>query len=137
MRTIRNHARVGILFFAAMSALPAACSHPPSSGDEDVGTIGLDLQVAPGVTISTISWNITNAGTGFSRSGTVNVQNSNTIRFQVGGLPAGAGYTIALTAMTADGAFSCAGSAPFFVMAGMTSAVSLTLTCTANGNGAG
>ena len=82
-----------------------------------------------------ISWNITNAGTGFSRSGTVNVQNSNTIRFQVGGLPAGAGYTVNLTATTVDGAFSCAGSAGFSVAAGMTNPVMLTLTCMANGNG--
>ena len=65
------------------------------------------------------------------------MQNSNTIRFQVGGLPAGAGYTIALTATTVDGAFSCAGSAGFAVAAGMTNPVPLTLTCTANGNGAG
>lgn len=137
MRTIRNLARTGILVVAILSAALPACSHPPSSGDEETGTIGFALQVAPGITISTISWNITNAGTGFSRSGTVNVQNSNTIRFQVGGVPAGTGYTIALTATTADGAFSCAGSASFSVMAGMTSAVSLTLTCTANGNGAG
>lgn len=137
MRTIRDHAGIGILFFAAMSAVPAGCLQPPPSVDDDVGTIGLSLQVAPGVTISTISWNITNTAAGFSRSGTVNVQNSNAIRFQVGGLPAGAGYTIALTATTVDGAFSCAGSAPFSVMSGVTTPVSLTLTCTANDNGAG
>ena len=77
-----------------MSAVPVGLlrsrRHP---ADDDIGTIGFSLQVAPGVTISTISWSITNTATGFSRSGTVNVQNSNTIRFQVGGLPAGAGYT--------------------------------------------
>jgi len=137
MRTIRNHTCIAILFVAVMSAVPAGCFQPPPSADDDVGTIGLSLQVAPGVTISTISWNITNTAVGFSRSGTVSVQNSNAIRFQVGGLPAGAGYTIALTATTTDGAFSCAGSATFSVMSGVTSPVSLTLTCTANGNGTG
>jgi len=138
MRTIRNHIPVGILFFAVTAAALAACSQPPPpAGDDDTGTIGFALQVAPGITINTISWNISNAATTFTRSGTVNVQNSNTIRFQVGGLPAGAGYTIALTAMTVDGAFSCAGSAGFSVAAGMTNPVMLTLTCVANGNGSG
>ena len=136
MRTRFTEVGFGILVITLAASL--SCSPPPSpGGDQDVGTVGFELQIAPGVTINTIAWNVANAGTGFTQSGTVNVQNSNTIRFQVGGVPAGTGYTIALTATTADGAFSCAGSASFSVMAGMTSAVSLTLTCTANGNGAG
>ena len=138
MHTIAKELRVGILVIALTTTTTLACSTPPppANGD-DMGTIGLALQVAPGVTINTISWNISNDGTGFSRSGTVNVQNSNTIRFQVGGLPAGAGYMIALTATTVGGAFSCAGSAGFAVAGGMTNPVSVMLTCTANGNGAG
>ena len=89
MRTLRTRVRFGFLVMALASATTFACSQPPppENGD-DIGTIGFALQVAPGVTINTISWNIANAGTGFSRSGMVNVQNSNTIRFQVGGLPA-------------------------------------------------
>src|SRR5262245_17147315 len=138
MRTNRNQARTGILLFVVLSATLAACSPPPPpAGDDDSGTIGFALQVAPGTTINTVSWNITNAGTTFARMGTVNVQNSNTIRFQVGGLPGGAGYTIALTATTVDGAFSCAGSIGFSVAAGAISPVMLTLTCVANGNGSG
>src|SRR3954465_1006025 len=136
MRTLRNHARNAILVSSFLAATLSACSPPPSSGhDGDVGTIGLALQVAPGVTINTISWSIANATTAFTQSGTVNVQNSNTIRFQVGGLPAGAGYTITLNATSADGAFTCAGMAGFAVTAGMTSTVSVMLTCVANGNG--
>jgi len=138
MRTIPKLARTGILLFAVLSSALSACSQPPPpAGDDGTGTIGFALQVAPGTTINTISWNITNTAPAFTRAGTVNVQNSNTIRFQVGGLPAGAGYTIALTAMTVDGAFSCAGSAGFSVAAGMINPVTLTLTCTANGNGSG
>jgi len=138
MRKVRKQVRAGILGITLVSAGLLACSQPPSSTqDGDVGSMGFELQVAPGVTINTISWTISNAGTAFSQSGTVNVQNSNTIKFQVDGLPAGAGYTISLTATTVDGAFSCAGSAGFSVAAGMTNPVSLTLTCTANGNGSG
>ena len=138
MRTLCTRVRIGILAMTLASATTFACSQPPPPGTgDDIGTIGFALQVAPGVTINTISWNIANAATGFSRSGTVNVQNSNTIRFQVGGLPPGAGYTISLTASTVGGAFSCAGSAGFAVAAGMTNPVALALTCVANGNDAG
>ena len=129
--------RIGILVITLASAMSFSCSPPPSSGDGDVGTVGLELQVAPGVTISTISWSIANAGSAFTLSGTVNVQNSNTLRFQVGGVPAATGYTITLNATSVGGAFTCSGSAPFNVVAGMTTAVSLTLTCQANGNGSG
>jgi hypothetical protein len=137
MCTRFTHVRFGILAIALAAATSFSCSPPPSTGDDNVGTVGFELQVAPGVTINTISWNIANAGTGFTQSGTVNVQNSNTIRFQVGGVPAGTGYTITLNATTVGGAFTCAGSATFNVGAGMTTAVSLTLTCQANGNGSG
>ena len=135
MRTGLTQVRIGILVIALATATSFSCSQPPPAGDEDVGTVGFELQVAPGVTISTISWNIT--GTGFTQSGTVNVQNSNTIRFQVGGVPAGTGYTITLNATTVGGAFTCSGSTMFNVNAGMTTAVSLVLTCQANGNGSG
>jgi hypothetical protein len=138
MRTFRNHARTAILVSIFLPAIGPACSPPPPSAhDGDTGTVGLALQVAPGVTINTISWSIANATSGFSQSGTVNVQNSNTIRFQVGGLPAGAAYTITLNATSVDGAFTCAGSAGFAVAAAMTNTVSVTLTCVANGNGSG
>src|SRR5205809_6962642 len=109
MRKVRHHVRVGVLGITLASAGLMGCSQPPPSTQEgDVGTIGFALQVAPGVTVNTISWTIGNTGSGLSQSGTVNVQNSNTIRFQIGGLPSGAGYTIALTATSVDGAFSCA-----------------------------
>jgi hypothetical protein len=137
MRTgLSAHVRSGILAIVLAAVTSFGCSPPPSSSG-DVGTVGFQLQVAPGVTINTISWNIANAGTGFTQSGTVNVQNSNSIRFQVGGVPAGTGFTITLNATSVNGAFTCSGSASFAVTAGMTTGVSLTLTCQANGNGSG
>ena len=109
-------------------ALTAGCSSSETSGPA-LGTIGFQLAGVPGVTISTVSWSISNSGTGFSRTGTVNVQSSNTISFQVGGLPSGAGYVVALTATTVGGAFTCAGASPFTVTAGMTTGVAITLAC--------
>jgi hypothetical protein len=90
----------------------------------------MQLQLAPGVSVNTVNWSITNATTGFSRSGSVNVQFSNVVKFQVGGLPSGAGYTITLTATSVDGTISCSGSASFSVVPGATTGVNLTLVCT-------
>lgn len=140
MHTIRARLHLGILAVALIAATTPACSPPPSpqpANDGEIGTIGFALQVAPGVTINSLSWTISNAGTGFSRSGAVNVQSSNTLTFQVGGLPAGAGYTISLTGASVGGAFSCAGSVELAVTAGTTNPVALSLTCTAVAAGTG
>src|SRR4029079_1305793 len=76
MRTGLTQVRIGILVIALATATSFSCSQPPPAGDEDVGTVGFELQVAPGVTISTISWNIT--GTGFTQSGNAHVAHNNT-----------------------------------------------------------
>jgi hypothetical protein len=129
MRFGIRHALVGGLCVGL--ALVASCSQPPGepSGDR-FGTVGFQLQGVPGVTFNTVNWSIANAGTGFSRSGSVNVQESNTLTFQVGGLPAGGGYLITLTATTVGGTFNCAGSASFTVSAGSAVGVAVTLACT-------
>ncbi|MGH9887873.1 MAG: hypothetical protein ACREBE_20240, partial [bacterium] len=100
-----------------------------SAADEDTGTIGMELQIAPGVTLNTVNWTISNATTSFTKTGSVTVRFSNTISFQAGAIPAGDGYTISLSATSVDGAFTCSGSAGFNISAGATSLVSLTLNC--------
>jgi hypothetical protein len=126
------------LLVVAGFALSIACSNggapPPST---DTATVGFELEVAPGVSINTVSWTITNAGSGFSRSGSVNVQSSNTLTFQVGAVPTGAGYLISLTANSVDGVFHCAGSSTFSVTAGMTTPVAVTLLCSPGAADAG
>jgi hypothetical protein len=131
---IRHAVSVG---FAVLAAAGAGCSSGTPSGvpgtsnagDEQTGTIHLNLEVAPGVTISTLHWTITNSTVGFSQSGNVNEQFANVIDFQIGSLPAGSGYTIALSAASTDGSLSCAGSATFIVTAGSTTPVSVVLFC--------
>ncbi|HEY4012803.1 MAG TPA: hypothetical protein VGM06_05675 [Polyangiaceae bacterium] len=119
-----------LLGLAASTPWGLGCSSANPPGAESVGRVGLELELAPGVTISSVAWTITNATTSFSESGTVNVQSSESIAFQVGGLPSGSGYTIALTAATTDGTLSCAGSATFAISAGTTADVAVTLYCT-------
>ena len=134
MRSLKRHAVLtGIVIgMASISACSSEGGGAPFGGvvEGETGNVGMELQLAPGVTVNSVSWSITNATTGFSRSGTVNVQNSNVVKFQVGGLPSGAGYTITLNATSVDGTISCSDSASFSVVPGATSGVNVTLVCT-------
>jgi hypothetical protein len=124
MRTFVRYAIAVSLAAAAASTVGCA-----SRTTDPVGTVGVNLEIAPGVTISSIPWTITNTATDFSESGTVNVQSSNTATFQVGGLPSGDGYAIALTASSTDGSLTCTGSATFAITPNMTADVQVTLYC--------
>lgn len=135
---MRSCKRLGACGAAAAIAAATllACSGDARDDQSEMGDVTMELQIAPGVTINTVNWAIANPLTGFSRAGTVNVRFSNTLQFQVGAIPDGSGYTIALTAMSADAAFTCSGAAAFKSRAGVTTPVSLTLTCsTAPGGG--
>jgi arylsulfatase A-like enzyme len=104
-------------------------------GDEDrTGSLGLSLTVAEGVTIDTVTYTIT--GNGFTKTGTIDVSGAPQITATIGGIPAGRGYTITLTATSADGNTTFTGSAQFDVVAGGTAQVTIHLTGTgASGNG--
>jgi hypothetical protein len=108
----------------------AGKTQPPggSAADGDVGTVGLALTLAPGVTLLSASYTISNPN-GFSKSDTVDVSQSATLSFVVGGIPAGDGYAIQINATTSDGGAVCVGSATFAVTAHQSTAVSVHLTC--------
>jgi len=120
---------------AIAASMSAGCLGDPS--EDETGSISMDLQIAPGVTINTVSWTIDNAATGFTRSSSVNVQYSNQIQFQTGNIPAGSGYTIALTAVSVDGSLTCTGSAGFAVMTATVSPVAVALNCSTTQPGGG
>ena len=121
--------RLGLTGCMALAIAASTFGCVGSAADENTGTIGMELQIAPGVTINAVNWTIANATSGFSKTGSVTVRFSNTISFQAGAIPAGTGYTITLSATSVDGAFTCTGSAGFDITAGATSLVSLTLNC--------
>jgi hypothetical protein len=122
----------GLLFVGMSFAMAnvAACSGSNPAPDARTGVVGAELQLAPGVTLDTISWSITNAATGFTRSGSVNVALSNSIAFQIPGVPAGVGYAITLSGVSIDGSLTCVGTASFDVTAGVTVSVAVRLFCT-------
>jgi acid phosphatase len=114
-----------------VASIPLACS----SSNEDLkasngsqGDIGLALQIGGGATLNTVTYQITGPN-GFARSGNIDVSTSTTISATIGGIPAGTGYTIALTGTSTDGGTMCSGSAGFDVTAGKTTQVPVAVAC--------
>ena len=86
------------------SAWIGGCATDPadSAQPENTGQIGIDLQLAPGLTLDAVSYTITGPS-GFSRTGSIDVTNSTTISAIISGIPFGAGYQITLRGTTVDG----------------------------------
>ena len=125
---------------AALAAL-AGCGESSSSGNggvasnTDVGNVGLALQLTPGVVVKSFDYAISGPK---SYTGTIDVSSSTKVSTIIGGITAGAGYSLTLTGMSADGQTTCAGaSALFAVMAGGTTAVAVAIDCHVGGNKTG
>src|SRR4051812_40921658 len=118
------------LLGAGSSAWIGGCSPDPAdnAGDKETGSVGLDLQLAFGLTLNSVTYTITSPS-GFTKVGTVNVSNSSTVSVVVGGIPFGAGYQISLRGTTLDGAAVCAGSAMFDIDSAATKTVPVHMTC--------
>jgi hypothetical protein len=77
MKSIKHHAVVAgiVIGLASVLGCSSGSGSPTPAGAEGVtGTVGMQLQIAPGVTINTINWAITNSVSGLTQSGSVNVQ---------------------------------------------------------------
>jgi hypothetical protein len=99
-----------------------------SHHDGDLGSVGIALELAPGISLTTLSYTI-GGPAGFARSGSIDVSQSTIVSATIGGLPAGTGFTIALTSTATNGAAQCAGSASFSVTAQATTSVTVHLLC--------
>lgn len=89
-----------------------------------VGSVGLNLEVAPGVTLASVTYTIT--GNGFTKTGTIDVSGAPIIQATIGGIPAGQGFTFTLSATASDGT-TASGSASFDVTAGAITGVTIHL----------
>jgi hypothetical protein len=116
-----------VLLALGVTPLIDACSSDPQSDDglEQAGSLGLQLQVAPGVTLNSVSYTIT--GNGFTKTGTIDTSNAPAISATIGGIPAGNGYKITLTATSVETLTTFTGSATFNVSAGKTASVTVRL----------
>lgn len=97
-------------------------------GVEELGGVGLALELAPGVTVDAVSYSIMGPA-GFSRAGSIDTSHSTTISIVIPALPSGTGYSITVGATAGDLSTTCSGSASFDVTAQVTTAVSIHLIC--------
>jgi hypothetical protein len=122
------------LAFAAIGACTVltACSSTETQGgnhaDETVGSVGLKLALAGGLTLNSVSYTITGPN-GFAKAGSIDVSNASQISALIGGIPAGQGFSITLSGTATDGTTTCGGSATFNVVAGTSTTVTVALDC--------
>ncbi len=109
----------------------------------NVGTLGFALSLPGGAVVSSVTYDLlTSSGTpvvlpGAPNPGTVNVGNSASIDFQLGGVPAATGDSISLTAAITGGG-TCQGSASAInVTTGGTTNVTVQMLCSLPGQDAG
>ncbi len=102
----------------------------PSTGSSDgkSGELGLSLQVGGGLTINSASYTIIGPNS-FSKTGSIDLSAATSFSAIIGGLPAGTGYSISVSATATDGTTNCGGSASFDVIARTTTTVTLSLDC--------
>jgi hypothetical protein len=100
----------------------AACYDAPERAD--VGAAA--LEIAPGVTLATATYVVT--GPAFMTNGSLNLQASATLATVIGPIPAGVGFDVAISGTTSTNAV-CTGHAPFDIVAGQQTAVTVHLKC--------
>ncbi|HVW24751.1 MAG TPA: hypothetical protein VHC69_05245 [Polyangiaceae bacterium] len=128
MRTSRAR-----FFYCALTCLATAataCSSDHGVAAEGApegatGKLDVALDIAPGVTLTTVSYSITGPSS-FSKTGSFDVTNSTTITATIGPIPAATGYTVTLS--TTAGA-TCSGSANFDITAHQTTPVTVHMSC--------
>ena len=129
VRSFKTFSLPASLFTLALAAAPLACSDGTPGGNvaANTGNVGLSL-TAHGVSLQSVSYVITGAGS-YAKSGSIDVSHSTTVASVIPAIPAGSGYTIALSATPTAGAATCSGAAPFSVTAGQTTPVNIDLLC--------
>ena len=116
---------IGLLALGALAPVGACSSEPVGDRAKSLGTLGVKLEAAPGVTLDTVTYTIT--GNGLSKSGSIDTSGSPVISGTIGGIPTGKNYTITLNATSVESGSSFSGSAKFDVTAGKTTAVTVHL----------
>jgi hypothetical protein len=127
---VTNSRRLFVIIAAAALASGVvfnACS-PAGHRADELGEVAVALTGAGGVTINTVGYSIMGPSS-FSKSGSIDVSVSSTISAAIGGLPAGDGYMITLSASSTDGNDTCSGSAAFSVTAHQTTPVTVPVRC--------
>ncbi len=131
-RTATMLMAVAILMTAALTG----CERDKDIVDADpTGSASMAINLPNGATILAVNYTI--SGNSITPiNGVVNVSNAgSTVSFLVNGIPQGTGYTVALTAVSTDGATTCTGTANFDITASMLTHVTVVLQCTGGNTG--
>ena len=119
---------------AAIAMVLGGCSaSEPSTKDNSnvnspVSELQANLTLPNGTVINSINYTVSGSLLPLARSGVVNLANSTQLRFRVGNLPVGPGYTMALAGTTVAGE-SCAGTAGFTIADNLVTTLTMTLVC--------
>jgi hypothetical protein len=106
---------------------PSVVITESTSGSENpaLGSVELEVRLNDLVTLSLMEWSI--EGNGFSDRGQLDVARRPLVTARLGGIPAGEGYRMRLSASQAQ--MSCTGSATFSIRGGGTTALRIELQC--------
>jgi hypothetical protein len=110
------------------AALVIASGCSGDEGAEGAGDVSLGLHLGP-TNVATVHYVL--SGNGLApRAGDIDVSDAQaTPSIVLGGIPAGSGYLISLTATSTDAGSACAGSATVNVAVGVTTSVAIELLC--------
>ncbi len=126
MLTLSSKRFLTVLAVTGLAAL-IGCGGEPSVVNGPNGSVALVVQGTSGVAFNSFSYTLAGPS---SKSGSIDVSNSSTVSALIGGVAAGAGYSLSLSGTSTDGATTCSGtSAPFNVVAGATTSVSVAIDC--------
>jgi len=124
--SLRSHVLLVALSLCA-GAVAAGCAGESADAEgsiDSVGSVGLNLTLAPGITIAEASYKI--VGNDFKKEGVLDISGTEVVRARIGGIPVGEGFRLTLQATASDGRTS-AGNATFDVTAGGVTQVTLNL----------
>lgn len=110
---------------------------PSQSQGDGTGQVGMNLTLPGGEHITTVTYSLTNGA--HTLNGSYNITNTATLSFVIGSVPAGANYTLTLSATTDDGTVTCsypavgdANTATFTVVDRTTTIVNVNMQCVNN-----
>jgi hypothetical protein len=100
----------------------------PSSVEEKIGTLAFELRTVENITLNRFDYAIT--GPNFSKAGSIDVSNSNTVSARIDGIPANSGYSVTVLGNSVDAPITqCTGSAAFEILARSVQNVPIAISC--------
>lgn len=121
--------------FMAVVALAASatvnCSRNNSADRHSaVGSVGLAVQLSPGVNVASVHYKVSGNSITPIEGDIAVADPAATVSVLINGIPAGTGYSIELSAVSADGKTTCAGKAEnVTVVASQSTAVNVAIQC--------